>query len=106
MRKYVIGAAVVLFILWFSASLAVYMFSGLIMFAGLVAIVESVRWLQWLFARTGNVIDILIFGVSIYLLWNAGVTVAMGVSICGLLFTVFYKPFLIDREVKRKLSKA
>jgi len=100
--KYFIGVIVILFVLLFLSQLAVYMFAGIIMFAGLVAMVESIKPIRWVLARTGGLIDIIIFGGSVMLTWKAGVTVAMGVSIAGLLFTIYYKPYLRNRITNSK----
>lgn len=105
MRKYLIGGAIVIALIMFSGALAVYVFSGLIMFVGMVALIESIGPLRWFVARTGSYIDLMIFGFSIYLAINGSVTVAMGITIAGLLFTVFYKPYLRNRLAEAKTKK-
>lgn len=92
--KYLLGIVAILILLGFSVSMATYVFSGLLMFAGLVAIVETFGSLKWLVSRTSNAIDVLIFAFSVVALSSMGATVAIGLSVAGLLFSVYYKPYL------------
>jgi len=94
MVKYFVGAVALVMLVSFSASMATYVFSGVLMFVGLVVLTESIGLLKWLFRRTGNLIDMLIFGVSIYAMSSYGVTVTIALSVAGLLFSVYYKPIL------------
>ncbi len=103
-NKVIYGIIVLLFLMYFVAQLQVYIFSGLIMFAGIVALTESCKPIRWFVAQTGNIIDIIIFGGSIFLLLDAGPTIAIGVSIAGLLFSYYYKPYLRERLSKSKNS--
>lgn len=92
--KYLLGIGGLLFLIFFSAAMATYVISGLVLFAGLVAMSESIRPIKWLFSRTGNLVDLIIFGFSIYAMSAMGVTVAIGLGVAGLLFSVYYKPYL------------
>lgn len=92
-----------LFIIMFSGVVATYVFSGLLMFAGMVALCESIPLVRWLFSKTGNLLDLLIFGFSVFAIADMGVTVAIGLSVAGLLFSVYYKPLL--KKSHRKRSK-
>lgn len=92
--KYVFGIVAVIVLVSFSVAMATYVFSGLLMFAGLVALVESLPPLRWFFSRTGSLVDILIFVFSVIALGTMGATVAIGLSVAGLLFSVYYKPYL------------
>lgn len=103
--KYYVGAAVMVFLIFFSGVIATYVISGLLLFAGLVALCESVKPIKWLLSKTGNALDILIFGFSIYAMSSMGVTVAIGLGVAGLLFSVYYKPYLLAKD-KPKRSTA
>lgn len=94
MIRYVIGGVAALFLIFVSGHLAVYIVSGLLMFAGLVALCETVPLVKFVFRWTNSLVDIGIFAFSVYGLAEMGATVAIGLSVCGLLFTVFYKPLL------------
>tara|TARA_A100000172_G_C3044260_1_gene111811 strand:+ start:1977 stop:2342 length:366 start_codon:yes stop_codon:yes gene_type:complete len=102
--KYYLGAAVMLFLIFFSGVIATYVISGLLLFAGLVALCESVKPIKWLLSKTGNILDILIFGFSIYAMSSMGVTVAIGLGVAGLLFSVYYKPILLRKNKPSKSS--
>jgi len=103
-KKYVIGVIALICLMSFSAVLAVYVISGMLLFIGLVALCESIRPLKWLLSKSGNVLDIIIFGFSIYAMSSMGVTVAIGLGVAGLLYSVYYKPYLI-KSFKARVKK-
>lgn len=92
--KIIIGIVVLVFLIFFSGVIATYVISGILLFAGLVALAESVQPIKWLFTKTSNAIDVLIFAFSIYAMSSMGVTVAIGLGVAGLLFSIYYKPYL------------
>jgi hypothetical protein len=94
--RYFIGVVVLLFLIFFSAAMATYVISGLLLFAGLVALSESIPAVKWLFRKTSNVVDFVIFAFSIYAMSSMGVTVAIGLGVAGLLFSLYYKPYLVS----------
>lgn len=104
--KYIIGGLVVIILIAMGAWMATFVISGLVLFGGFVALVETIGPLRYIVVRTTALIDFVIFGLSIYLLFNSGVTVAFATGIAGLLFTIYYKPFLISREVNRRMKEA
>ena len=71
-----------------------YTFFGLITLLGLVAMIQSVPTLKWVVMRTSNLIDIAIFVFSIFATAQFGVTIAASLTIAGLGYTAFYKPYL------------
>jgi hypothetical protein len=100
--KYVIGAVALIGLIAMGSWMGLFVISGLILFGAIVAMIETIPWLRWFVARTANFWDFVLFGLSIYLLFSAGVTVAFATGIAGLLYTVYYKPFLIKREALKK----
>ncbi len=99
--KYFIGAIALMFMLSFGGHLAVYVISGCIMFVGMVLICETTPIIKKLFKFTAGIVDLVLFGFGIYALSAMGPTVSIGLSVCGILFTVFYKPLLRKKTVKR-----
>lgn len=95
----------ILFIMYMSSVMFVYIMSGIIMFAGFVALVETIPSLKWFASRTGNLIDILIFAIGAYALVKSGPTIAIGLGICGVMYTILYKPRLEAWAVKQELEK-
>lgn len=80
-----------------------YVFFGIITLLGLVGLIESVPSLKWLAKRTANLIDILIFVLTIVATVQLGVTITASLTIAGLLYTAVYKPFLVkERELEKK----
>lgn len=103
--KYIIGAGALIALISMGSWMGLFVISGLILFAAIVAIVETIPFMRWLVARTANFWDFVLFGLSIYLLFSSGVTVAFATGIAGLLYSVYYKPFLINREVKKAMTR-
>lgn len=95
----------ILFIMYMSSVMFVYIMSGIIMFAGLVALIETIPVVKWFASRTGNLIDIVIFALSAYTLVSSGPTIAIGVGVCGVMYTVLYKPRLIAWAVRQELER-
>lgn len=108
--KYLLGAFALLFLIMFSGVVTVYVFSGLLMFGGIVALCESMPPVKYFVAKTGHLVDLLMFGFGVYAISSMGVTVAIGLSVAGLLFSVYYKPYLratLPKSKKRaKATKA
>jgi len=102
--KVLLGIALFVMVLMIGGALATYVFSGVLMFAGLVAMVESVPLLKWMFKKTSGFIDVLIFAFSIYGLAHMGATVSIGLSVAGLLFTLVYKPMFLKKGLKRVIA--
>jgi len=96
---------VILFIMYMSSIMFVYIMSGIILFAGIVALIETIPLIKWFASRTGNLIDILLFCVGGYTLLSSGPTIAIGVGVCGVLYSVVYKPRLMRSVIKDELEK-
>jgi len=92
--KYLLGALALLFLIMFSGVVVVYVFSGLLMFGGIVALCESIKPLKYFVSRSAHLVDFVIFAFGIYAMSRMGVTVAIGLGVAGLLFSVYYKPYL------------
>lgn len=74
--------------------LATYMFMGLIMLSGFIALVESIRPLKWFVERTSKFIDVVIFLGTIWATAQLGVTITASLTFAGLGFTLVYAPYL------------
>lgn len=96
--KLFIALLALITVIMVGGAIATYVMAGVLMFAGLVALVESIPLLKWIFRYTSSLLDVLIFGFSIYGLAHMGATVSIGMSVCGLLFTLIYKPVFLNKR--------
>lgn len=75
---------------------------GILMFVGLVALVENVEWIRWIVYKSNVFLDIFFFAASI------GATIYMGVSITGaitvasIIFSLVYAPYIRNSEKSKK----
>lgn len=84
--------------------MSVYFAAGLITLLSLVYLVESYKPLRWFFERFANLIDILLFGLTIIATAHLGVTITMSLVVAGLGYTMIYKPYLLNRYEANKKS--
>ena len=71
-----------------------YFIGGVLLCAGFVVVVESIKPLKWVVVRSTAFIDLIIFGVSVFALFGAGVTIAMVMAFAGLTFSLVYAPII------------
>ena len=67
---------------------------GLLMFVGLVALVENVPWIKAIVYRTNVILDIIIFGCSILATIFMGVTITGAITVASLIFSLVYAPYI------------
>lgn len=84
--------------------MATYLFFGILTLVGLIALVESVRPLKWLFERTTSFIDIIIFILTVMATVQLGVTITASLTVAGLGFTLLYSPYLRQRYKSTKIN--
>ena len=76
------------------ATIATYVFFGIIILSGFIALVESNKYLKHLVAKSNKLLDVLIFGVTLYATAMLGVTITASLTIAGLGYTLVYAPWL------------
>jgi hypothetical protein len=76
------------------ATVGTYVFFGTVTLVGLIAIVESNRSLKVLTTRSNKLIDVMIFGASVYATASLGVTVSAALVFAGLGYSLVYAPYL------------
>ncbi len=76
------------------AAIGTYIFTGVITLAGLIAIVESNKFLKYIVLKGNKALDILIFSATIIATLSLGVTIAMSLTFAGLGYTLVYAPWI------------
>lgn len=79
------------------AAIGAYIFFGLVMLGGLVALVESTPPVRWLVERSNKVVDWALFGLTMWATLSLGVTVMASMTVAGLGYTLLYGPYLRRR---------
>ncbi|MDU8886304.1 hypothetical protein RXV94_09045 [Yeosuana sp. MJ-SS3] len=77
-----------------SSTIATYVFFGSITLAGLIAIAESNRYVRYAIVKSNRLIDLSIFGLSIFATLFLGVTLTASLTFAGLGYTLIYAPYL------------
>jgi len=103
--RYGIFATIIIIALAIGGHIAGHIFFGMMVFIGLVGLVESIRPLKWLFTHTSALFDVVIFGASIFATVKLGVTITGAITFASIAFTFLYRPFLIKRYQARKNHK-
>ena len=86
----------------FGGMMATYIFFGLTTLAGLIFLIESIGWLRWIVYRLNSFFDILIFVLTVIATVKLGVTVAASLTVAGLGFTMFYRPYINRIKSKKQ----
>ncbi len=76
------------------SAIATYVFFGLIILGGLIALVENNRFLKILVRKTNRMVDIILFAITIYASLTIGVTLTASLTFAGLGFSLVYAPWL------------
>ncbi|MDC7995519.1 hypothetical protein [Altibacter sp. HG106] len=76
------------------AAIATYIFFGIIILAGMIALIESNRYLKYLAVKSNKLIDILLFALSLYATISLGITITASITFAGLGYTLVYAPIL------------
>lgn len=80
-------------------------FFGTLTLIGLVVLIESIQPIKWLASRTSKAIDILIFLFTIAAISRYGFTIAGGLTVAGLGYTLAYAPYLREQLEAKKQFK-
>lgn len=80
-----------------SAAIATQVFFGVVALGGIVAIAETNRTVKTAVVKGGKVLDLVLFGASIYAMAYLGVTVAGALTITGLGLTLVVLPSMRER---------
>ncbi|MBC3759711.1 hypothetical protein H7U19_14960 [Hyunsoonleella sp. SJ7] len=82
------------------ATIATYVFFGTITLAGLIAIIESNKYLKFIASKSNKLLDIIIFMGTLYATLSLGVTITASLTFAGLGYTLVYAPWLRLRNNK------
>ena len=74
--------------------IATYVFFGAITLAGFIALIESNKYLKYLITKSNRLLDVLIFGVTLYATASLGITITASLTVAGLGYTLVYAPWL------------
>lgn len=74
--------------------IALYLFFGAISLVGLVALIESNKYLKYIATKSNRLIDILIFATTIHATLSLGIMITASLTIVGLGYTLVYAPWL------------
>ncbi len=80
------------------ATIGTYVFFGAITLAGLIALSESNKYIKYLIVKSNRLVDLIIFGLTIYATVLLGVTMAASLTFAGLGYTLVYAPWLRSRN--------
>ena len=87
------------------ATVGTYIFFGVVTLGGIIAIVESNPWLKRMATKGSLLIDIGLFGFTIYASAALGVTVAAAFTVAGLGWTLVYARYLRRNEMNNLINK-
>ena len=79
------------------ATIGTFVFFGAITLTGLIAISESNKYVRFLIVRSNKLLDLLIFGFTIYATIALGITMTASLTFAGLGYTLVYAPWLRTR---------
>ena len=82
------------------ATIGTYVFFGAITLAGLIAVAESNKYIRYLIVRSNRLLDIAIFGLTIFATVSLGITMTASLTFAGLGYTLVYAPYLRNRVKK------
>jgi len=75
-------------------SIGTYVFFGAITLAGLIAIAESNKYIKHLIVKSNRLLDIAIFGLTIFATVSLGITMTASLTFAGLGYSLIYGPYL------------
>lgn len=78
--------------------IATYIFFGLIMLSGLIALVECNSVLKYMVKKTNKLCDLIIFALSLYATISLGITITASLTFAGLGYTLVYAPWLRSKS--------
>lgn len=77
---------------------------GILMFVGLIALVENVSWIRWIVYKSNVFLDIFFFSASIGATIYMGVTITGAITVASIIFSLVYAPY-IRNSMKSKETK-
>ena len=80
------------------ATISTYVFFGTITLAGLIAISETNKYVRYIITKSNRVVDLIIFGLTMYATLLLGVTMAASLTFAGLGYSLVYAPWLRSRS--------
>ena len=94
----------VLFVITFYVGvvLSTYFFLGILMFIGLVIIIESVSPLKWFVYKCYNAFDLMLFISGVILTFKLGVTISASFIVLNILYSLTYKQWI--KNVKKQTA--
>lgn len=78
--------------------IATYIFFGIMTLLGLIAIIESNRFIKHIVVKSNKLLDVLIFLGTLYATLLLSVTITASLTIAGLGYTLVYAPWLRKRN--------
>ncbi len=81
------------------ATIGSYVFFGTITLAGLIAISESNKYIRYLIIKSNKLLDVAIFGLTIFATVSLGITMTASLTFAGLGFTLLYCPYLRSKQL-------
>lgn len=82
------------------AVIGTYVFFGTITLAGLIAIVESNKYLKYIAIKSNKILDLIIFGLTIYSTVSLDIMMTASLTVTGLGYTLVYAPYLRSKYKK------
>lgn len=80
------------------AAVGTYIFFGVVTLAGLIAVIESNKYLRHFVKQSSFLVDLAIFVATIYATATLGVTITAALTVAGLGFSLAYAPWLRSRN--------
>jgi len=78
---------------------------GILMLAGIVALVENVNWIKWIVYRSNVILDLFFFIFSVIATVQLGVTITGAITVASLIFSLIYAPMMRNKIKAQKLDK-
>ncbi|GGK41451.1 MULTISPECIES: hypothetical protein [Flavobacteriaceae] len=76
------------------STIGTYVFFGTITLVGLIALVESNKYIRYIVEKSNRLLDILIFGVTLFATISLGITITAVLTFAGLGYSLVYAPYL------------
>lgn len=80
------------------AVIGTYFFFGAITLAGLIALIESNKYLKYIAIKSNKILDLTIFGLTIYSTVSLGIMMTASLTVAGLGYTLLYAPYLRSKN--------
>lgn len=80
------------------STIGTYVFFGTVTLAGLIALVESNKYIRYLVSKSNRLLDVFIFGVTLFATISLGITITATLTFAGLGYSIVYAPYLRSRN--------